>query len=100
MSYTVPSSPHLSFEADEGIKIPSLPIVDSVSIPDILDSDSKEDSSQHDRYIELTSHRDLDTYPTSTSFQQPKWAKHLIEAVGDGAGDPDDKIRMRSQYQK
>ena len=32
--YTVPASTQLSFEADEGINIPSLLIVDSVSIPD------------------------------------------------------------------
>ena len=30
----------------------------------------------------------------------PKWAKQLIEAAGDGAGDPYDKRRTRSQYQK
>ena len=100
MPYTVPTSPQLSFEADEGIKIPSLPIADSVSIPDISYSDSKEEPSQHDPEIELTPQRDLDPDPASTSFQQPKWAKQLIEAVVDGVGDPYDKRRTRSQYQK
>ena len=45
MPYIVPTSPQLSFEADEGIKIPSLPIADLVSIPEISDSYSEEESS-------------------------------------------------------
>ena len=100
MPFTVPASPQLPFEADEAINIPSLPIADSVSIPDISDSDSEEEASQHDPDIELTPKRDLDPYPASTSFQQPKWAQQLIEAAGDDAGDPYDKRKMRSQYHK
>ena len=96
MPYTVPTSPRLSFEADKGINIPSLPIAVSVSNPNISDSDSKEESSQYDLDIELITQRDLDPNPTSTSYQQLKWAKKLIEAVGDGVGDSDDKRRMRS----
>ena len=66
----------------------------------ISDSDSEEESSQHDPDIELTPQRDLDLDMASTSFQQPKWDKYLIEAAGDGAGDPYEKRRTRSQYQK
>ena len=100
MPFSVPTSSHLPFEADEGINIPSLPIAVSISNPDHSDSDSEEDSSQYDPDIELTTQRDLDLDPASTSFQQPKWAKQIIKAAGDGAGGPYDKRRTRSQYQK
>ena len=50
--------------------------------------------------IDLTPKMDLDPYPASTSFQQPKWAQQLIEVAGDDAGDPHDKKKTRSQYQK
>ena len=96
MPNTVPASSQLSFEADEGINIPSIHIAVSVSNPDISDSDSEEESSQHDPYIELTPQRDLDPYPASTSFHHPKWTKQLIEATGDCVGDPYDKRRTRS----
>ena len=69
MPYTVPASPQLSFEFDEGINIPSLPIVVPVSNPDISNLDSEEESSQYDLDIELTPQRDLDLDPASTSFQ-------------------------------
>ena len=45
MPYIVLASPQLPFEADEGINIPSLPIVVPVSIPDISDSYSEVESS-------------------------------------------------------
>ena len=48
------------------------------------------------RYMQL----DLDLYLALTSFHQPKWAQQLIEEAGNGAVDPHDKRRMRSQYQK
>ena len=79
MPFLVPASSQLQFEADEGINIPSLPIVVSVLNTDISYSDSKEESSQFDPDIELTNQRDLYPYPNSNSFQQPKWAKKLIE---------------------
>ena len=44
MPLSVPTSSQLPFEADEGINIPSLPIVVSVLNPDISNSDSKEES--------------------------------------------------------
>ena len=68
MPFSVPASSQLPFKADEGINIPSLPIADSVSIPNILDSDLEEESSQFDPNIELTTQRDLDPDATSTSF--------------------------------
>ena len=82
MPYTIPASPQLSFEADEGINIPSLPIAVSVLNANISDSDSEEESSQFDLDIELATQRDLDLDPASTSFQQPKWAKHLEMVLG------------------
>ena len=42
---------------------------------------------------------DLDLDPTPISNQMPKWAKKLIEAVGNDVGDPDDRIKARSRYQ-
>ena len=68
MPYTVPTSPKLSFEADEGVNIPSLPITVSILNLDISNSDSEEESSQCDPDIELTTQRYLDPYPISTSF--------------------------------
>ena len=94
--FSVLASSQLPFEADEGINIPSLPIAVSVSNTDISDSNSKEESYQHDLDIVLIPRRDLYPNPASTSFQQPKWAKKLIEAAGDGVGDPYDERRTRS----
>ena len=45
MPFSVPTSSQLPFEDDEGISIPSLPIVVSVLNPDSSDSDSEEESS-------------------------------------------------------
>ena len=75
MPFIVLESPQLPFEVDEGINIPSLPIADLVSIPDISDSDSEEEASHHDPKIELTPQRDLDPNLASTSSPQPKWAQ-------------------------
>ena len=69
MPFSVPTSSQLPFEADEGINIPSLPIAVSVSNPYISYSYSEEESSQYDPDIELTTQRDLDPDPVSTSYQ-------------------------------
>ena len=100
MPYSDPVQPRLLFEADKGIKTPLLPIADTNLLSNISYSDSEEEKDQHDFDIELTPQRYLDLDPTSTSFKQPKWAQRLIEAARNGAGDPDDKRRTRSQYQK
>ena len=68
MPYIVPTSPQLSFEFDEGINIPSLPIAVSVLNTNICYSDSEEESSQFDPDIELTNQRDIDPCLASTSF--------------------------------
>ena len=68
MPYSNPTQPQLLFEVDKGIKIPLLPIADTVLLPDISGSDSEEEEHQHDPDIELTPQRDLDLDPTSTSF--------------------------------
>ena len=62
------------------------------------EEESEEESTQFDPDIELTTQMDLDPYLASTSFQWPKWAKQLIEAAGDGVGDPNEKRRTRFQY--
>ena len=100
MPYTVPAQPQLLFEVNKGINIPLLPIANTVLLPNISNSDLEEEEHHHDPDIELTPQRDIYPYPTSTSFQQPKWAQQLIEAAGNGVGDRDDKRRTRSQYQK
>ena len=43
----------------------------------------------------------LDPYPIPIPIQKPKpiWAQKLINAAGNGAGDPEDRRRIRSQYQ-
>ena len=68
MPFLGPRNAQLPFEADEGINIPSLPIAVLVLNPDISDSDSEDESSQFDPDIELTTQRDLDPNPASTSF--------------------------------
>ena len=66
----------------------------------ISHSDSEEEEDQHYFDIDFTPQRDLDLDPTSTLSQQPKWDQQLIKAAEDGAGNLDDKRKMRSQYQK
>ena len=100
MPYSYIVQAQLPFESDKGIKTPLLPFADTNLLSNISNSDSKEEEYQYDFDIEFTPQRDLDLDPTSTSSYQLKWSQHLIEVAGDGAGDPDDKKRMRSQCQK
>ena len=67
---------------------------------DVLDSD-EEDQGQHDLVIAAEPHEILDLDPTPIPNQRPKprWAQKLIDAVGDGVGNPEDIRRTRSQYQ-
>ena len=76
-------------EAEEGMNTLSFPFDD-----DILSrvSNSKyEEQNQHDLDIEVVPQEKLDPYPTPIPNQRPKWAKNIIEAVGNGAGNPDDR---------
>ena len=65
----------------------------------VLDS-CEEEHDQHDLDIEVVPHEniDLDPSPIPNQWPNPKWAQKLIEAVGDGAGNPGDRRRTWSQY--
>ena len=58
-----------------------------------------EEKNQHDLDIKIVPQDDLDPNPTPIPNQKPKWTKKIIEGVGNFVGDPDDRRRMRSQYQ-
>ena len=98
--YLDPVQRQLPFKTNKCIKIPLLPFAYTYLLSNISDSDSEEEDDQHDFDIEFTSQRDLYLDPASTSSQQPKWAQWLIKVVGDVDGDPDDKRRKKTQYQK
>ena len=65
----------------------------------VLDTD-EEDQNQHDLSIEDKSHEILDPNQTTIPNQRPKprWAQTLIVVARDGAGNPEDRRRTRSQY--
>ena len=66
----------------------------------VLDSD-EEDHIQHDPVIETESQEILDPNIVPIPNQKPKpiWAPKLLDAVGSGVGDPENRRRTRSQYQ-
>ena len=66
----------------------------------VPDSD-EEDHIQHDPVIETESQEILDPDPVPIPNQNPKpiWAQKFIDAVGNDAGDPEDRRRTRSHYQ-
>ena len=86
-------------EAQEGITLLPVPFDDDV-LSHVSDLD-EEDQEQHDPIIEAEPHDILDPDPVSIPNQRPnpRWAQNLIDAAGDGAGNPKDKRRNRSQYQ-
>ena len=85
-------------EAQEVITTLPLPFDDDDFLH-VLDS-NEEDQDQHDIGIEVEPHEILDQYPTSIPNQRPKprWAQNIIVVAGDGAQNPEDKRRTRSQY--
>ena len=87
------------YEAQGGINTLLFPFDD-----DILSHVSNsydEEQDQHDLDIEVVPHENLDPNPSPIPNQwpKPKWAQKLIEAAGNGVGDPDDRTRTWSQYQ-
>ena len=86
-------------QAQEGIN--TLPhFFDDGDLLHVSDSD-EEDQYQRDPIIETESHEILEPNPISIPAQNPKprWAQNLIDAAGYGARNPEDKRRIRSQYQ-
>ena len=58
-----------------------------------------EEQYHHDLDIDIVPQDDLDLDPTPILNQKPKWAENLIEEVGNIVWVPNDRRRMRSQYQ-
>ena len=87
------------FEAQGGINTLPFPFDDDI-LSHVSDSDD-EGQDQHDLDIEIVPHENLDPNPTPIPNQwpKPKWAQKSIEAVGNGAGNLDDRRRTWSQYQ-
>ena len=86
-------------KAQEGITtLP--PIFDDDDLLHVSYSD-EEDQVQHDLVIEDEPHEILDPDPSPIPNQipNPRWDQQLIVAAGDGAGNPKDRRRTRSQYQ-
>ena len=85
-------------EAQEGITTLPLPFDDDI-LSHVLDSD-EEEQDQHDLDIEVIPHENLDPYPAPIPNQwpKPKWAQKVIESEGNGARNPYDRRRTRSQY--
>ena len=65
----------------------------------VSDSD-EEDQDQHDPAIEAKPHEilDLDPAPIPNQRTNPRWAQKLIESIGNGVGNVEDRRRTRSQY--
>ena len=65
-----------------------------------LDSDEDE-QDQHDLDIEVVPPENLDPdlAPILNFWPRTKWAKNIIEAAGDGVGNPEDRRRTSCQYQ-
>ena len=64
-----------------------------------ISEDEEHDQHDIDIDIDIVPQDDLNPDLAPISNQNPKWAQKLNEAVENGAGNPDDKRRMRSQYQ-
>ena len=100
MPYSNPVQTQLPFEADKCIKTPLHKFANTYLLSNISDSYLEEEEYQHDFDIYFTPQRYLDLDLASTTSQQPKWAQQLIKVVGDGVGNPYDKIITRCWYQK
>ena len=55
-----------------------------------------EEQDQYDIDIEIVPQDDLDQAPIPN--QKPEWAQNLVEATGNGPGNPDDRRRTSYQY--
>ena len=86
--------------AQEGITIYPPIFDDDDDVLQVSDSD-EEDHIQHDPVIETESQEILDPDPVPIPNQNPKpiWAQKLLDAVGSGVGNPEDRRRTMSQYQ-
>ena len=60
----------------------------------------EDEEDQHDLDIEVVPHENLDPNPAPIPYKwtKPKWDQNLIEAVGNGVGNPEDRRRTWSHY--
>ena len=86
-------------KAQEGINTLPFPFDDDI-LSHVSNSD-EEEQDQHDLDIENVPHENLylDLTPIPNQWPKPKWAQNLIEAAGDGVGNPKDRRTTRPQYQ-
>ena len=80
-------------EAEGGIKTLQIPF-DNDILYHVSDSDDEE-QDKHDLDIEVVPHENLDPNPTPIPNQwpKPKWAQKLIETIGNGARNLEDRRR-------
>ena len=97
LPYSAPTQCQKPFER-EGKNSLSYPFADNDMLSKISFLEDEE-QYRHDLDIKIIPQDDLDPYPPPIPNQNPKWPKNLIKAVGNGAGNIDDRRRMRSQYQ-
>ena len=96
----------VQFEEDQFYDTPPAAQGGITISPPIFDDDDvlhvsylvEEDHIQHDPVIEIESQESPDLDPVSIPNQKPKprWAQKLIDAAGNGIGDPEDRIITRS----
>ena len=96
LPYSDPVQSQLSFER-EGKNSLSSPFVDNYMLYKISVSEDEE-QDQHDLDIEIVPQDDPYPDPTPLLNQKPKRVEKLIEEVGNDAGDPYDRRKIRSQY--
>ena len=58
-----------------------------------------EDEEQNQHYLDIEIVPQDDPNPAPILNQKTKWDENIIEAARSDAGDPDDRRKMRSQYQ-
>ena len=99
----------VQFEEDQLYDAPPSKAQDGINtLPPIFYDDDllhvsnldEEDKDQHGHAIEAKPHEILDPDPTSIPNRKPnpRWDQKLIATAGDGAGNPEDRRRTRSQY--
>ena len=96
----------VKFEEDQLYDTPPIEQEGITISPPIFDDDDllqvsysyEEDHIQHDPIIDFESQEILDPDPVSIPNQKPKprWARKLLDAVGSGTGNPEDRRRTRS----
>ena len=79
-------------EVEGGINTLPFPFDDDIL--SYVSNPNEEEQDQHDLDIEVVPLDNLDLYPTPIPNQwpKPKWSQKLIQAVRDGARNPEDPL--------